>query len=525
MQLMAGRQLALAMLAGAAMSVSATAANLYVSTNDVHAVEGSALGWGTYRTDDGEPHNAYTNLQQALTAAKGNDTIWVEDGFVCDAGVFTNDVGKTLVYRLGRKSGAVTLRGRSGDWRKGPVIRGRWQTDVDATATSPCGPESVSGIVLPEKSTLLGFRIEHVALNPGYPSGGSAVNARYASITNCLIADGVTDYPAVFHATLWNCVVTNYQASGAVMGESGSLYNTLVVDCATTQGGFVQCNNGNVVSNCVFTGLRNLHATKTIYGAIIAPATTSASAKPVCVYDCVFSNNATYCVSDSWASRYAVFTNCVFTGNRLKICASTQATTAFDFFGCTFTDNAVADALLGGAGTYVNCLVARNTTTGANKHLLSGGSETLPLVLRNCTIVGNTVAGKPANGTVVAVNTILSDNAATAAATLASATNCCLSTDLEATLAGNGNVFADDPKLGADGAQLYRPRGSSPCRDAGTAEAYALPAFDLSGRAPGDHVLHEVVGPEEDFDLEPACRRPDIPNRAGLRRGRSLGRP
>jgi NADPH-dependent glutamate synthase beta subunit-like oxidoreductase len=61
----------------------AFAGDLYVSMDGIHAVEGSDLGWGTYVTDDGARHDAYTNLQQADYAAANNDTVWVENGFVC----------------------------------------------------------------------------------------------------------------------------------------------------------------------------------------------------------------------------------------------------------------------------------------------------------------------------------------------------------------------------------------------------------------------------------------------------------
>ena len=137
-------------------TMSLLAADLYVSTNDIHAVAGSDLGWGTYVTDDNVAHDAYTNLQQAVDAAAVNDTVWVEDGFVCDdtnGHVVVNNSKIRLV--IPRK---ITLRGRSGNWQNGPVIRGRWHCDV-AGGTSATGTEAIRG-VLGAGSTLIGIRIE-----------------------------------------------------------------------------------------------------------------------------------------------------------------------------------------------------------------------------------------------------------------------------------------------------------------------------------------------------------------------------
>ena len=68
-------------LAGTA---SAAAKTYYVSTNGLHEVNG--VVWGTYTTSDGVDHDAYTNLQQVISAAANGSTIWVEDGFTVSEG-------------------------------------------------------------------------------------------------------------------------------------------------------------------------------------------------------------------------------------------------------------------------------------------------------------------------------------------------------------------------------------------------------------------------------------------------------
>ena len=82
--------LVLAVSACAVCAFGAATKDFYVSTNGLHEVGG--VIWGTYVTEDGVAHNAYTNLQEAIKAnGKSGNTIWVEDGFVCDVGGETAD--------------------------------------------------------------------------------------------------------------------------------------------------------------------------------------------------------------------------------------------------------------------------------------------------------------------------------------------------------------------------------------------------------------------------------------------------
>ena len=107
-----------------AFALSVRAADLYVSTNGLQSIDG--VVWGRNMTDDGVMHDAYTNLQQAVNAAAQDDTVWVENGFVCDD---TNGSTGNPAMRLNVPK-RMTVRGRSGSWEDGPVIRGRWHCDV-----------------------------------------------------------------------------------------------------------------------------------------------------------------------------------------------------------------------------------------------------------------------------------------------------------------------------------------------------------------------------------------------------------
>ena len=204
-------------------TMSLLAADLYVSTNDIHAVAGSDLGWGTYVTDDNVAHDAYTNLQQAVDAAAVNDTVWVEDGFVCDdtnGHVVVNNSKIRLV--IPRK---ITLRGRSGNWQNGPVIRGRWHCDV-AGGTSATGTEAIRG-VQGGGSTLIGLRIERCSMSE-YQSFNAFENG---VLSNCYVSGCSAGYNNMNNVQLYGCVVTNCSASTyAGLFQNGWAYNSLFTD-------------------------------------------------------------------------------------------------------------------------------------------------------------------------------------------------------------------------------------------------------------------------------------------------------
>ncbi len=92
---------------------------------------------GTYGADI-EGAVCYTDIQSALDACVANDTVWVKDGFVCDSGVAENDAtrGKSRIHI---SVAGVTLRGESGNWETGPILRG----PHDDTAYNGIGPNAV----------------------------------------------------------------------------------------------------------------------------------------------------------------------------------------------------------------------------------------------------------------------------------------------------------------------------------------------------------------------------------------------
>ena len=142
------------MLAASACAVCAFGAETYyVSTNGLHEVKG--VVWGTYVTDDGVAHDAYTDLQQAINATqKKAATIWVEDGFVCETGGETTDgTGSRITTEYGPAVDSLIIRSRSGRWETGAEIRGRYHS-----AEEPCGANSIRCVAPNFGAKFIGFR-------------------------------------------------------------------------------------------------------------------------------------------------------------------------------------------------------------------------------------------------------------------------------------------------------------------------------------------------------------------------------
>ena len=83
---------------------SAHSADLYVSARGLY---------------DG--HDAYTDLQSAIRDAQTGDTIWVENGFVCDTGKTVTGLGASRIFI----DKDIIVRSRSGSWKNPAIIRGR----------------------------------------------------------------------------------------------------------------------------------------------------------------------------------------------------------------------------------------------------------------------------------------------------------------------------------------------------------------------------------------------------------------
>ncbi len=279
-------------LAGTA---SAAAKTYYVSTNGLHEVNG--VVWGTYTTSDGVDHDAYTNLQQVISAAANGSTIWVEDGFTVSEG--------STFYRGKESSGGndtrivsdvwnsqLTIRSRSGDWRTGAEIRG----------------DAITRCFGGQSDTLIGFRFVSGTTTNG--AGAGALVSQYGgTFQNCLFADcsaasgggGIGRTGPTSVLTIENCVFTNCVArNGSGGGVNGGNRSAKCRDClfVDNRANGSLWNNGSggglygdaaSASNCVFVSC-HAYNKEQIAHASRQNGDGGGGCALSSVMDCVFSN-------------------------------------------------------------------------------------------------------------------------------------------------------------------------------------------------------------------------------------------
>ena len=460
----------------------AFAGDLYVSMNQIHAVEGSDLGWGTYVTDDGLEHDAYTNLQQAVSAALNGDTVWVENGFVCDdsQGCLVNPNGNSNM-RLSIKKG-VTVRSRSGHWTSGCVIEG-----------SNAEPK-VGGVFFEQNDhsgRLIGFEIRYCEI-----TGLAGKAVYYGSISNCFVHSSLGNGLTLENVWAYGSVVSNCWASQSGIGYNGAYYNCEFVDIgkdkvseraddAMLKLQAVASYTLSIVSNCTFRNCYGnpwLVASHQVYSRETAPRLIDCRFEG-CRGAALVGNNNSKSSDGAPASRHLILENCEFTGNTLTgACIAESAGTLPKLiyaYNCIFTNNNCA--AVNSLGEFYNCLMADNSAGGA---IIANPYADVPLTLYNCTVFGNTGTGTSSTigEGVAAVNTIVRGNTVQEGSsdTFVAATNSCLESSA-VVQAGANNIFTD-PLLAAPSDGFYMPLESSPCRDSGSVAAYVLSQTDLAGR-------------------------------------------
>ena len=333
----------------AGLSLSAGGGELYVSAS------------GTYVTEDGAAQTAYTDLQTAVEAAKADDTVWVEDGFVCSSGTGGNDARLNVAYG----KGALVIRSRSGDWRTGAEIRG--------DASTRCLYSNAPGL------RLIGFRLVggHAAT-----SGGGAFFTQYSGhLENCLVADceaaagggGVAGAARARGPSLTDCTVTN---NVALSGDGGGVLNaSALVRCdirANVCHG-AAWNNGNgggassvqVVSNCVFRQNWALNPDQAGH-ASRAAGNGGALNDAVRVVGSTFEANV--CTASGGA--ISVASDGGGTGNRVVGNVSGRAGAVW-------------------RGAWTDCLVASNVNTSVVADARNGGGGVTSAVCTNVVLIGN----------------------------------------------------------------------------------------------------------------------------------------
>ena len=398
----------------------------YVSTNDLQEIGGTV--WGTYVTDDGVPHAAYTNLQTAINYAVNNkkgSTIWVEDGFTVSTGsaLYENSATRITCSSWNSK---LTIRSRSGDWRTGAEIRGN--------ATTRCfGGQS---------DTFIGFRFVSGTATNG--NGGCMLVGQYGgTFENCLLADGKAQGSGggasctSTSTTFRNCVITN---CATVNGNGGGIYNATCYDClfignraigtswSAGRGGGI-CNAGNspggTVSNCVFVS-NHAYNKSQIDHASRQAGTGGAIDYVGSIKDCVFSNCTASAsggaIARSTGGRNVTVVNCqagrggggirggAWVGGSIIGCVDTNTTAHTDTNGGGVSyDAVVTDFLIagnrslhygGGANktTLTNCVVILNVASNISAKsgaIIAGGGVYGGRAV-NCVIANNIACGPAA---------------------------------------------------------------------------------------------------------------------------------
>lgn len=328
----------------------------------------------SYGSDLVPPEQLFDDLQTAIDAAAKGDTVWVKDGFVCDT-------GSTKHTSLGRGESriclekAITLRGESGDWRTGPIIRGKYDTTADGRGDNAIRclyDYNATG------SRVIGFRlVDGASLASGNGRGGGAVWAyNGGTIENCLISNCVaTVGGGTFQISLKGCTVVDCIATGVWDSYGGGAYGT----------------SGCTATDCVFAGNKSDARGGGTYMMTLA--------------NCVVTNNT----SGSGGGVYGgtSLTNCQVVCNTASTGAGVVGSTAYD---CDICGN-IASTTCGGIyqGNSWKSRICGNKSTGgkgggvyqgwhvdgviSNNTSLAGGGGCYCVTATNCTIVSNRTAG------------------------------------------------------------------------------------------------------------------------------------
>lgn len=480
------RQFAVRVLS-ALFGFSSMAADLYVTTADY------------YETDDAVRHmqgesNVFTNLQDAINSAKTDDTVWVENGYLCDAGA-TNKTGWSRVYAETR----ITVRSRSGRWETGATIRGRFHSPE-----TPRGDDAVRCLSLGNnKPSFIGLVFEKGATATG--SGDSAFGGGVRGVgvfSNCMFRGNYAGYGGGISgggpfddSTLHDCIVSNNAASGYAGGAMGvKAFSSRFIFNTCTLGAGMRCSGRTVVSNCVIAcnngnGIytENSSTITNFIDCEIAGNTGSGyygygnKSGNAIFYKCRFYGNITAMIRSATTNTglYAEIRDCaIFNNTNSSICGIHFVRA----FNCVITNNYNGNGVAGCAGAGNS--ICYNTLIAANGSRNIGGA--MDSLLVNCTVTGNSSGATKCGGctNVTAINTVSWGNGGKPDVFTA-ATNSC-SAALADPAFGSGNTSLN-PKLAVDGPLKYMPLPGSSCRNTGLnfdwmTDPADIRSRDISGR-------------------------------------------
>ena len=360
-------------------------------------------GTGTYLTDDGVDHEAYTDLQAAIDAAVAagtGNTVWVEDGFKCKTGL-----GKDTENELSRinLSKSVIVRSRSGDWRTGATIVGEYSTTYDESQESTkCGEGAVRCVYSNDKtSQLIGFRLVGGATAAADKKYGGGLY--FGVVRNCLIADcaaygggGGLYQTTAYDSVVSNCYAKNYGggANTATISNSTIVLCRAASECGGLNGGTAydstidRCSAGSSGGMRSGTAYRTriLNCTASTYGGGFENSST--------LVDCVVSNCTAGSRGGGGGSSANRITGTLFIDN----CSNTGSGLMFSgsaiVSNCTFVGNHGWGADVGNAicsrtptttGMVVDSVITNNAGVGV-RVTDAGNANGSSIVIRRCTI-------------------------------------------------------------------------------------------------------------------------------------------
>lgn len=334
----------------AGLMFGARAADFYVSADKSYGVSEGA-----------DADHRFDDLQAAINAAAAEDTIYVKDGFECKTGS-SNYQSADCRIKVDKK---LTLCGETGNWKTGPIIRGKYADACKETAATRRGAGAVSCVRGSGKAnvTLIGFRL----LEGAVADGGSGGCAYGVTLRNCYCGGGAATYGGgtracdTYDCTVYDCYA--YQGGGLYQ-ETHS--NAWIEGCTTTyMGGGISSATAYdcVITNCAggsygggigFSSSYRctiVNCTADVGGGVHNPTMLQDSEIIGCNGSAVHNGHVEHCVFrdckangvDGSAFRFTaanlVVSNCTFTGNAEPVVGMVASAGNDLMVDCVFTNN------------------------------------------------------------------------------------------------------------------------------------------------------------------------------------------
>ena len=371
--------------------LSVSVASLFFAKLLACAAEIFVSHGGTWKKD-GMEGATYSDLQTAINAARNGDTVWIQDGFVCDSGKekFTYESVGYARIKLPKYYSGVTVRSESGYVDeangKGATIRGAH--DPESAYEDGRGNNAIVPIYYPRADAVVqGLVLEGGSMPDATKFSGGAAYAETSSsaivLTNCVIRNNSAYSGGAVAGNLtkcYNCVISNNCAfgssgtGGAIVG-TGSYFDCIIADNYTSalgrSGGAVACDNAAsspvpCYSNCVFRGNHS--------GDVAVAAFTKGETRAL-FEDCTFVKNRAESGPTSCVKGLVEMRRCVFVDN-----VATNTTYSYQAGGTVASSqNIPTDAQ---RVWLSDCVFSNNFTVG------SGGGA-LGAYATNCTFYGN----------------------------------------------------------------------------------------------------------------------------------------